>query len=392
MISRYWTKFCLYSICLLVIVTLSKINLAGAQNTDNPVANREVQSPPPAMLTTTVGQDVTLSSDVPKPITMDVQKESFEQRLQRKITLDIRDMNMVDVIKFLAVKGDFNVVASPSVTGRVTLLLKSVSIKDALDIVVISNQLAYQIQNEIIQIMSEAEFGALFGKKFSDQTEVSIVRLNYAKPSYVLSALDSIKSNLGKIIIDEDTGSVVLIDTPQAIAEMKKAIESAKREFAEVRTGRAHPGLIEGMHIDYFGTPTLLKQMAAISVPDPKTVLIQPWDVSAIPEIEKAISISNLGASASNDGKIGRLIIPPLSKERREEMKKVVKDMSEKSRVSLRTIRRDANETIKKLQSEKKITEDDNFKSQEAIQKLTDKFIKEIDLLLEEKSKALVEM
>ncbi len=175
-------------------------------------------------------------------------------------------------------------------------------------------------------------------------------------------------------------------------AKMKKTIESAKREFNEVRTGRAHPGLIEGMHIDYFGTLTMIKQIAAISVPDPRTIVIQPWDASAIPEIEKAVSSSKLGVTPFNDGKIVRLSIPQLSEERRQELKKVVKDMAEKSRVSLRTIRRDANDRIKKMQGEKTVSEDDSFKAQDEIQKLTDRYIKEIDLLLEDKSKALVEL
>lgn len=174
--------------------------------------------------------------------------------------------------------------------------------------------------------------------------------------------------------------------------KMKKTIESAKREFNEVRTGRAHPGLIEGMHIDYFGTPTMIKQIAAISVTDPRTVVIQPWDASAIPEIEKAISSSKLGVTPFTDGKIVRLSIPQLSEERRQELKKVVKDMAEKSRVSLRTIRRDANDRIKKIQGEKTASEDESFKAQDEIQKLTDRYIKEIDTLLEDKSKALVEL
>jgi ribosome recycling factor len=173
---------------------------------------------------------------------------------------------------------------------------------------------------------------------------------------------------------------------------MKKSIESARREFSEVRTGRAHPGLIEGLHVDYFGTPTLVKQIASISVPDPRTVLIQPWDVSVIPELERTISNSNLGATPSNDGKVVRLNIPPLSEERRQELKKVVKEMAEKTRISLRTIRRDANDRIKKLEGEKTVSEDDGFKTHEEIQKLTDKYIKDVDVLLEEKSKALMEL
>ncbi len=173
---------------------------------------------------------------------------------------------------------------------------------------------------------------------------------------------------------------------------MKKSIESAKREFNEVRTGRAHPGLVEGMHIDYYGTPTIIKQLAAISVLDARTIVIQPWDASAIQGIEQAIANSKLGVTPYSDGKLVRLSIPQLSEERRQELKKVIKDMAEKTRVSLRTIRRDANDKIKKMQNEKVVSEDESFKSQDEIQKLTDRYIKEVDALLEDKSKALVEL
>ncbi len=173
--------------------------------------------------------------------------------------------------------------------------------------------------------------------------------------------------------------------------KMKKAVEAVSREFNEVRTGRAHPGLIEGLHVNYYGNLTLLKQMASISVPDPKTVVIQPWDPSAISDIEKAIMNSKLGVMPNNDGKIIRLNIPPLSTERREEMKKVVKDMAEHGRISVRTIRRESNEIVKKAQHDHLIAEDDSFRGQEDIQKLTDKYIKEIDAILSAKSKDLEE-
>ncbi len=174
--------------------------------------------------------------------------------------------------------------------------------------------------------------------------------------------------------------------------KMQKTIESASREFAEVRTGRAHPGLIEGIHVNYYGTPTMIKQLASITIPDPRTIVIQPWDTSAIGEIEKAIMNSKLGAMPSNDGKVIRINIPPLSEERRKEMMKVVKEMAEKGRVSLRTIRREANEKLKKMQYDKLITEDDNFRGQEEVQKLTDKYIKEIDKIMEDKNKELTEL
>jgi ribosome recycling factor len=181
----------------------------------------------------------------------------------------------------------------------------------------------------------------------------------------------------------------ILTDTDN---RMKKALEAVRREFMEVRTGRAHPGLIEGMHISYYGTPTMLKQIASISIPDPKTVVIQPWDVTAIPEIEKAINNSKLGIVPFNDGKIVRLSIPPLSKERRQELMKVVKDMAEHGRVSLRTIRRDANEKVKKLQSDNVLSEDNSFRAQEDIQKLTDRYIKDVDQILTDKNGELSEM
>ncbi|MFA5089231.1 MAG: secretin N-terminal domain-containing protein, partial [Candidatus Omnitrophota bacterium] len=132
-------------------------------------------------------------------------------------------------------KGDFNMVASDKIQGRVTLFLKNVSIKDALDIVLIANNLAYYIEKDIVYVMPALEYEAMFGKKFNNKQEVAIIHLNYAKPSYALAALDNIKSALGRIIIDEDTGSVVLIDTPQALNEMKKAIARIE-EPAEVFT------------------------------------------------------------------------------------------------------------------------------------------------------------
>ncbi len=179
--------------------------------------------------------------------------------------------------------------------------------------------------------------------------------------------------------------------THQTEDKMKKSIDSVRREFSEVRTGRAHPGLIEGMHVDYYGTPTLLKQLASVTSPDPKMVVIQPWDPTVIPEIEKSISNSKLGITPANDGKILRLAFPPLSEERRRELAKVVRDMAENGRISIRTIRRDANEKIKKLQGDNILSEDDAFKGQELVQKLTDKFIKEIDVILDEKSRELTE-
>ncbi|MBI5872625.1 MAG: ribosome recycling factor [Candidatus Omnitrophica bacterium] len=175
-------------------------------------------------------------------------------------------------------------------------------------------------------------------------------------------------------------------------SKMKKALEAARRNFAEIRTGRANPHMVEGLHIDYFGTPTVLKSLAQITIPDARLIVIQPWDASVIPEIEKAINKSNFGVTPFNDGKVIRLQIPQLTQERREELRKVVKAMAEDGRVSLRTIRRDSNEAIKKLESDKAIAEDDRFKSQEEMQKLTDKCMAELEGLLKEKEKELTEL
>ncbi len=173
--------------------------------------------------------------------------------------------------------------------------------------------------------------------------------------------------------------------------KMKKTIETVTRNFAEITTGRASPSMVEGLHIDYYGTPTMLKQLASISLPDAHLLMIQPWDATAIPEIEKAIMKSNLGITPSNDGKIVRLSVPQLSKERRQELAKVVHKMSEDGRISLRTVRRDAKEQLEKLEKDKVISEDDKFKSIDAMQKLIDKYIAKIDEILKNKEKELAE-
>lgn len=173
--------------------------------------------------------------------------------------------------------------------------------------------------------------------------------------------------------------------------EMEKALEAVERELLELRTGRANPKLVEGLRVDYYGSPTLLKEIASISVPEARLIVIHPWDPNAISEIEKAILQSNLGITPSNDGKVIRLSIPPLSAERREELVKLAKKIAEEGRVSVRTIRKDANQKLKELEKEKKISQDDRFRGQEEIQKLTDKYIEKIEEILEEKEKELQE-
>lgn len=173
--------------------------------------------------------------------------------------------------------------------------------------------------------------------------------------------------------------------------KMKKTIDSAHREFNEVRTGRAHTGLFEGLHVECYGSNMLLKELASITISDPKTILIQPWDATVIPDLERAIANSNLGMTPNNDGKVVRINVPPLSEERRKELIKTVKDMAEKSRVSMRTVRRDSNDKLKKLKADKLVSEDDEFKAHEQVQKLTDKYIKEIDVMLQDKESQLLE-
>lgn len=148
----------------------------------------------------------------------------MKEKLDKKISLDLRDMNIIDVLKFLAIKGDFNIVTSKAVEGKATLLLNNVSIADALEIILTANDLAYTTKRNIIYVMNAAEYLAQYGKKFNDNSKVKIVYLKYARPSYVLTALQNIRSNFGKIVIDEDTGTVVMIDTEEKLREMEKAV------------------------------------------------------------------------------------------------------------------------------------------------------------------------
>jgi ribosome recycling factor len=173
--------------------------------------------------------------------------------------------------------------------------------------------------------------------------------------------------------------------------KMKKAFDSVTREFGEIRTGRASPTLVEGLHIEYYGTPTLLKQLASISAADAHLLVIQPWDATAIVEIEKAILKSNLGVTPSNDGKVIRLSFPQLSKERRQELAKVIHKLAEDGRISLRTIRRDAKEHLEKLEKDKAIPEDEKFRGIDELQKIVDKYIGTVDDLLKGKEKEVLE-
>ncbi len=174
-------------------------------------------------------------------------------------------------------------------------------------------------------------------------------------------------------------------------SSMKKTIEATKREFGELRSGRANPKIVEGIRVNYYGTPTLLKDIATISVPEARLIVINPWDPNSVKEIERAIFQSDLGIAPLVEGKVIRLVIPPLSEERRGELIKLAKKISEEGKISIRTIRRDAKEKIRSLEKSKKVSEDDRFRGEEELQKLTDKYIEEIESLLKEKEKELKE-
>ncbi len=172
---------------------------------------------------------------------------------------------------------------------------------------------------------------------------------------------------------------------------MGKTVAALKGEFKKVRTGRASLALLDGIRVDYYGTPTPLNQMASLSVPESRLITIQPWDVSVIKEIEKALLKSDLGLTPSNDGKLIRIAIPPLTEERRKELVKVVHKMSEEHKVAIRNIRRDANELLKGFKKDGDISEDEAFKAQDQVQKITDEHIKLIDEVFQEKEKEILE-
>ncbi len=171
--------------------------------------------------------------------------------------------------------------------------------------------------------------------------------------------------------------------------KMKKVLANVTREFGELRGGRASPALVEHVTVDYYGAATPIKAVAAVTSPETNLLVIQPWDAKLVPEIEKAIQKSGLGINPVVDGKLVRLPIPPLTGDRRAEMTKLVHKLAEEGRVHIRTVRRDANEAVKKLKTDKQISEDDSFKAQEHIQQLTDRYIEQINALVKSKESEL---
>lgn len=178
----------------------------------------------------------------------------------------------------------------------------------------------------------------------------------------------------------------------KAVERMDHSIEALKKEFASVRTGRASLALLDGIKVDYYGTPTPLQQVASLSVPESRQIAIQPWDQKIISDIEKAIMKSDLGLTPTNDGKVIRINMPSLTEERRKQLVKVVRKNSEDAKVAVRNIRRDVNDEIKKLEKEKHLSEDDTKKSLDEIQKFTDSYVKKIDEILMHKEKEIMEV
>lgn len=174
--------------------------------------------------------------------------------------------------------------------------------------------------------------------------------------------------------------------------KMKKALDVLKHDLASVRAGRANPSILEKVMVDYYGTPTAVNQLANVTVPEPRMIVIQPWEKNLLKDIEKAIMKSDLGLNPNNDGSVIRLNIPQLTEQRRQEIVKSVSKKVEDSKVAIRNIRRDANDCIKKLEKDKEIAQDESKKAQEDMQKLTDKYIKIADEIYQLKEKEILEV
>ena len=173
---------------------------------------------------------------------------------------------------------------------------------------------------------------------------------------------------------------------------MKKSLEHLTKDLAAMRAGRANPAMVEKLSVDYYGVLTPVNQLANISVPEARLLVIQPWDKSLIADIEKAIMKSDLGITPSNDGNVIRIAVPQLTEERRKDLVKVAKKRAEEARVAVRNIRREANDMLKASEKDKLISEDENKKGAEEVQKLTDRYIKNVDTILQAKEKEIMEV
>ncbi len=173
---------------------------------------------------------------------------------------------------------------------------------------------------------------------------------------------------------------------------MGKSIDSLNEEFKKIRSGRANAGLVEGLIVDYYGNKTPLKQLASISVPEPRLIVVQPWDKGSLADIEKAFHKSDLMLTPNNDGKVIRIAVPPLTEERRKELVKVARGKAEESKVAIRNIRRDGNDEIKAAEKDGHVSEDDSKKAIGEIQKITDEYIEKVNKLLEAKEEEIMEV
>ena len=182
------------------------------------------------------------------------------------------------------------------------------------------------------------------------------------------------------------------MSTKDAESRMKKSIKALEEEFAAIRTGRASTALFDKIMVEYYGTPTPLNQVATVSTPEARLVVIQPWDKTALGEIEKAIQKSELSLNPNNDGKVIRINIPPLTEERRREIVKSAKQTAEQAKVAIRNIRRDANDHLKQQQKDGEISEDEEKRLQDDVQKLTDTYTKQISQMLEAKETEILEI
>lgn len=188
-----------------------------------------------------------------------------------------------------------------------------------------------------------------------------------------------------------------MAQTPQQVisqttSNMEKAIEALERNFGRVRTGRASLTLLDGIRVDYYGTPTPISQVAALSIPEPRLIVVSPWEAKMVSAIEKAILQSDMDITPSSDGKVVRIPIPKLSEERRKDLVKVVRQMTEEAKVAVRNLRRDANAVLDKMQKDKLLSEDDNRKFKDEIQKLTDDFVKKADAAQSAKEAEVLEV
>jgi len=174
--------------------------------------------------------------------------------------------------------------------------------------------------------------------------------------------------------------------------KMGHPIEFLHKELSSIRTGRATPAILDGVQVDYFNTPTPISQLASVSAPESRLIVVQPWDPTVLGEMEKAILRANLGLTPTNDGKVIRIAIPALTEERRKELVKVAKKMVEEAKVALRNVRRELNEQLKELQKKKEISEDQMHTAQGDVQKLTDKFIEQVNGIIQKKEKEILEI